>query len=124
MNVSDDSLIRMRAYIADTGLIKDFPELDFLGAFTTVSVTYGASNVLHADKNDGGLTWVLPLGKWEGADLCIAQEQGKVEVGPGDIVGFQANLLGHFSSEIMSGHRIAITCFTDRNILFPVARLP
>src|SRR6266576_240652 len=111
----------MRAYITDIGLINDFPELDFLGAFTTVSVTYGASNVLHADKNDGGLTWVAPLGKWEGADLCVTQGQTRVsEVGPGDVVAFQANFLGHFNSEILSGNRLAITCFTDHNILFLV----
>lgn len=107
----------MRAYIASHGVIEEFPDLDFLGAFTTVSVTYGASNILHADKNDGGLTWVVPLGEWEGADLCIPQEQRKVEVRPGDIVAFQANFLGHFNSEILSGNRLAITCFTDRNIL-------
>jgi hypothetical protein len=40
----------MLAYIETSGVIKDRPELNFLGTFTTVAVTNGVSNILHADK--------------------------------------------------------------------------
>ena len=113
----------MLAYIETSEVIKDQPELDFLGAFTTVAVTNGVSNVLHADKNDGGLTWVIPIGDWEGADLCIPQAGVRVAIRPGDAVAFQANSIAHFNSQVKWGKRLALTCFTDRNMLFPVMRL-
>lgn len=108
----------MKAYISSTKVIDGVPELDFLGAFTTIAVTNGVSNVPHVDRNDGGLTWVIPLGKWEGGDLCIPQEGIKVEVRPGDAIAFQANFLAHFCSQL-TGDRLALICFTDRNILYP-----
>jgi hypothetical protein len=109
----------MLEYIQSSQVIKDDPDLDFLGAFTTVAVTNGISNVLHRDGEDGGLTWVIPLGDWEGADLCFPQEGRKVEVRPGDAIAFQANFLAHFSSKMKWGDRVALTCFTDRNMLLP-----
>jgi hypothetical protein len=113
----------MLAYIKTSEVITDRPELDFLGAFTTVAVTNGVSNILHADKNNGGLTWVIPLGDWEGADLCILQEGVQVAIKPGDAVVFQANFIAHFNSQVEWGNRLALKCFTDRNMLFPVMKL-
>lgn len=110
----------MHAYINSTKLIEDLPELDFLGAFTTVAVTNGISNVMHTDAGDGGLTWVVPIGEWEGGDLCIPQAGIRIEVRPGDAIAFQANFLAHFSSEIKWGNRLALTCFTCRNVLRPL----
>jgi hypothetical protein len=107
----------MQAYVQEMKVIEDHPDLDFLGAFTTVAVTNGVSNVLHRDPGDGGLTWVIPIGDWDGADLCIPQAGIRVAMRPGDAVAFQANFLAHFSSEINWGNRLALICFTCRNIL-------
>jgi hypothetical protein len=109
----------MQEYIQDSKVIKDDPELDFLGAFTTVAVTNGVSNILHTDKEDGGLTWVIPLGDWEGGDLCIPQEGIKVALRPGDAIAFQANFIAHCNTIIKWGNHLALTCFTDRNMLIP-----
>jgi hypothetical protein len=112
----------MQECVCSSKVIEGLPELDFLGAFTTIAVTNGISNVLHADRNDGGLTWVIPLGDWEGGDLCIPQEGIRVAVRPGDAIAFQANFIAHFSSKIQWGNHLALTCFTDRNMLFPVTK--
>lgn len=110
----------MQQYIKDIKVIQDHPELDFLGAFTTVAVTNGVSNVLHSDPGDGGLTWVVPIGDWGGGELCIPQEGIRVEVKPGDAVAFQANFLAHFNTDVKWGNRLALTCFTCRNVLRPM----
>jgi hypothetical protein len=99
-------------------------DLDFQGAFTMVAVTNGVSDILHRDHDDGGLTWVVPIGDWEGGELCLPQltkpdEETplKVQVRPGDAIAFQANLLCHFATPILNGYRLALTCFTDANML-------
>lgn len=109
-------MFRMRQYIQSKPFMEEYPHLDFLGAFTTVAVTNGVSDVLHADREDAGLTWVIPLGEYEGGDLCIPQYGMRIPLKPGDAIAFHANILGHHSSELLSGNRLALTCFTDRNI--------
>jgi hypothetical protein len=107
----------MAKYIKDGGLIKEYPEIDFMGAFTTVSVTNGVSDILHTDRNDAGLTWVLPIGEWNGGDLCFPQLGIRIPVKEGEAVAFQANFLAHMSSPLVDGDRLALTCFTDGNIM-------
>ncbi|KAF8324837.1 hypothetical protein F5887DRAFT_901971 [Amanita rubescens] len=92
-------------------------ELDFYGSFTTVAVTNGVSDILHTDRSDAGLTWVLPIGKWEGGDLGFAQFGRSINLKEGDAVAFQANFLAHQSSPLLGGDRLAFTCFTDSNLM-------
>jgi hypothetical protein len=109
--------VRMAKYIKKKGLLKGWPELNFGGAFTTVSVTKGVSDIMHTDWNDVGLTWVMPLGKWKGGDLCFPQYGIKIPMKEGDAITFQANFLAHMSSPLLSGERLALTCFTDEMIM-------
>ena len=104
----------MWSYIKKKGLIGDRKVLDFHEAFTTVAVSNGISDIVHTDRSDAGVTWVFPIGDWEGADLCLNQLGKKIEVLPGDGVAFHANFLSHNSSELKSGNRLALTCFMDR----------
>ncbi|KAF8350838.1 hypothetical protein F5887DRAFT_865952, partial [Amanita rubescens] len=97
--------------------INDYQEMDFNGAFTMVSVTNGVSDIMHTDRNDGGLTWVLPIGEWEGGDLCFPQFGITIPIKQGKAIAFQANFLAHMSSLLVSGDHLALTCFTDRYIL-------
>jgi hypothetical protein len=106
----------MWKYIKRKQIIGDRNVLDFHEAFTTVGVTYGASDVIHADRNDAGTTWVFPIGEWEGADLCMVQVGKGVEILPGDGFAFHANTLAHCSSKLVSGERVVLTCFTDKII--------
>ena len=107
----------MATYIRQQGLVDEYKEIDFNGAFTTVAVTNGVSDVMHTDRNDAGLTWVVPIGKWNGGDLCFPQFGIRIPIQEGEAIAFQANFLAHMSSPLVGGDRLALTCFTDRNIL-------
>ena len=107
----------MQTYIESKEIIKNHLHMNFLGAFTMVAITNGVSDILHTDRDDGGLTWVLPIGEWEGGDLCIPQLGMRVELKAGDAITFHANFLAHFNSQLITGNRLVLTCFTDRNML-------
>ncbi|KAF8346791.1 hypothetical protein F5887DRAFT_882520, partial [Amanita rubescens] len=92
--------------------------IDFEGAFTTVAVLEGSSERIHIDANDHGITWILPLGKWTGGTLVFPQLKMKIDVYPGQLLGFSANILAHFCMPVTSGRRIVITLFTCKNVLF------
>lgn len=104
----------MWSYLKKKNFTGDREVLDFHEAFTTVAVTDGISDIIHTDRSDAGMTWVFPIGDWEGADLCLNQMGKKVEVRPGDGVAFHANFLSHNNSKLKSGKRVALTCFVDR----------
>ena len=108
---------RMVEYMEKKRMWRDFPDLNFGGPFTTVSVTEGVSDIAHTDRNDAGLTWVVPMGKWEGGDLCIPFYKIKIPIKEGEAIAFQANFMAHMSSPMESGYRLALTCFTDKNIM-------
>ncbi|KAF8347126.1 hypothetical protein F5887DRAFT_1072655 [Amanita rubescens] len=59
--------------------------LDFESAFTTVAVMEGSSDRVHVDANDHGISWILPLGDWEGGRLVIPQLKMEVEVHAGQL---------------------------------------
>lgn len=110
-------LLRMAKYIKATRIIAGTPELDFGGAFTTVAVTNGVGDIAHTDRNDAGVTWLLPLGEFEGADTCFTQLTTRIPLKEGDALAFQANFLAHKASPLLRGDRLALTCFTDKNIM-------
>ncbi|KAF8327494.1 hypothetical protein F5887DRAFT_924784 [Amanita rubescens] len=62
--------------------------LDFESAFTTVAVMEGSSDRVHVDANDHGISWILPLGDWEGGRLVIPQLKMEVEVHAGQLPGY------------------------------------
>jgi hypothetical protein len=51
------------------------PALSFGGAFFTVAVKEGSSELLLLDFNDdpNGISWIVPLGDWEGGQFCVPQ---------------------------------------------------
>jgi hypothetical protein len=109
---------RLQQYLLkETTLLTQNPNANFYGAFTTVAVKEGVSENLHVDYNDGGITWVIPLGDWEGAQLQLPQLKISIGLVPGDILGFQGRLLAHYNTPISSGTRVVLTCFTCRNVL-------
>ncbi|KJA16329.1 hypothetical protein HYPSUDRAFT_58275 [Hypholoma sublateritium FD-334 SS-4] len=91
------------------------PELDFGGAFFTVAVKEGSSERIHIDFNDDikNVAFVVPFGDFTGADLCLPQLNTRVPISAGQVVAFDAKLLAHCSSPIISGRRIILTLFTD-----------
>ena len=109
-------MFRMCQYIQSKSFMEEYPHLDFLGAFTTVAVTNRVNDVLHTDREDVGLTWVIPLREYERGDLYIPQYGMRIPLKPGDVIAFHTNILRHHSSKLLSGNSLALTCFTDRNI--------
>ena len=103
----------MWKHIKEKGIIQGRPVLDFNEAFTTLAVTNGVSDVVHTDRNDAGITWVFPIGKWEGGDMCLNQTERIIQVNPGDGIALQASFLAHRSTCLESGSRMALTCFVD-----------
>ncbi len=81
---------RMVEYMEKKRMWRKYPDLNFGGPFTTVSVTEGVSDIAHTDRNDAGLTWVVPMGKWEGGDLCIPFYKIKIPIKEGEAIAFQA----------------------------------
>ncbi|KIL57144.1 hypothetical protein M378DRAFT_88260 [Amanita muscaria Koide BX008] len=90
--------------------------LDFQSAFTAVAVKEGNSERIHIDSNDQGITWVLPIGEWEGGNLVFPQLGLEVPLRSGELLGFSANLLAHYCTRIKSGNRLVITMFTCKHI--------
>ncbi|KAF8193031.1 hypothetical protein BJ912DRAFT_848635, partial [Pholiota molesta] len=58
------------------------PALDFNGAFFTVAVKEGLSEIVYIDINDDlyGITWVVPLGYWTGGKFCASQLSIKIPI--------------------------------------------
>jgi hypothetical protein len=92
--------------------------MDFESAFTTVAVAEGSSELVHIDRNDHGITWVLPLGDFEGGNIVTPQEEANIPLRPGELLGFSANTLAHYCTPVTSGRRVVVTMFTCRNVFF------
>jgi hypothetical protein len=100
--------------------------LDFHGAFFTVAVREGVSEIIHIDFNDGKktITWIFPVGYWEeGAEFVAPQLGVRVALKPGQMIGIMAGVIAHFTTPIKSGRRVIFTCFTDQ-LLWMHTNLP
>src|SRR5215471_10599899 len=103
----------------------DRPGLDLQGPFFTVAVKEGASEIWHIDWNDdvNTITWVIPVGNWEGGEFCIAQLGVRIPIRPGQVLGVRAKLLAHCSAPVASGKRVVFTCFTDFMVHLKAAQI-
>jgi hypothetical protein len=90
---------RVRHHILNSGVIEDKNALDFWGAFTAVAVKEGQSQSerVHTDPQDQGITWVLPIGDWEGGSLIFPQLKKKVSLRPGELVGRERHVVSPFA---------------------------
>jgi hypothetical protein len=86
------------------------------GAFFTVAVKEGSSDIIHIDYNDDldGITWVIPLGDFEGADLFCPQLGVRVPIAPGQVFGGIMRRVAHAATPISHGRRVVLTCFCDK----------
>jgi hypothetical protein len=93
--------------------------LDFKGAFFTVAVKEGTSERIHIDFNDdpNNVSWVVPLGEWEGGEFCAPQLDQKVPISPGQAFAAMTRILAHSSAPIKNGRRLVLTLFTDKYLL-------
>ena len=95
------------------------PALQFGGAFFTVAAKEGSSEIIHLDFNDdpNGVSWVVPLGDWEGGEFCLPQLGIKIPIQSGQILGAMTRILAHCSAPVTKGFRIVLTLFADKNLL-------
>ena len=82
--------------------LKNRPALQFGGAFFTVAVKEGSSEEIHLDFNDdpNGISWVVPLGDWEGGEFCLPQFGIKIPIRSGQILGAMTRILAHCSAPV------------------------
>ena len=97
---------------------KKRPALQFGGAFFTVAIKEGSSEVIHLDFNDdpNGISWIVPLGDWEGGEFCLPQLGIKIPIRSGQILGAMTRILAHCSAPV-KGFRIILTLFADKFLL-------
>ena len=108
--------LRISSYLSQFKHLSGRSALEFESAFTTVAVKEGSSERIHVDYNDQGITWVLPIGEWEGGEMVFPQLKLKVPLRSGELLGFSANLLAHHSMPIIWGNCLVITMFTCKHI--------
>ena len=96
----------------------EHPALNFNGAFFTVAVKEGGSEILHLDWSDGKktITWVFAVGDWKGCEFVAPQLGVRVPIVPGHLFRVLSRTLAHFTTPITSGRRVVFTCFTDQNL--------
>ena len=89
-----------------------------MGAFFTVAVKEGSREVAHVDCSDGRktITWVFPVGDWEGGEFVAPQIGVRVPIFAGQLFGVMAGTVAHFTTPITSGRRVVFTCFTHQNL--------
>jgi hypothetical protein len=98
--------------------LKKRPDLQFGGAFFTVAVKEGSSEVVHLDFNDdpNNISWVVPLGDWEGGEFCLPQLGIKIPIRPGQVLAAMTRILAHCSAPV-KGFRVILTLFAEKNLL-------
>lgn len=106
--------------------LKERPVLDFHGAFFTVAVKEGSSEIYHVDWHDWkwGYAYVIVFGDFEGGEFCAPQLGIKVPIRPGQIFCVMARVLAHCTAPVTGGRRLVITCFSDHNIIAHSTPLP
>jgi len=95
------------------------PALNFRGAFFIVAIKEGSSEILHLDFNDdkNGISWIIPIGDWEGGEFCVPQLNIKIPIRSGQVLGVMTRMLAHCSAPVTNGRRIILTLFADKNLL-------
>jgi hypothetical protein len=69
----------------------------------------------HRDSGDLCLCVVIPLGEWEGAELCLYEPRLVLDLSAGDMVAFPSHLITHFNLH-MKGTRFSIILQTDKDM--------
>lgn len=91
------------------------------GPFLAVAVKDGSSEVGHIDANDEKytVTWIIPLGTWEGGDLCFPTLGIRVPLSPGQIFCGMMGFLPHYTAPYygINAKRVSLTCFTDKFLM-------
>ena len=88
------------------------------GAFFTVAVKEGSSELIHLNFNDdlNGITWIVPLDNWKGGKLCVSQLGMKIPICPGQMLGAMTRILAHCSASVKCC-RLILTLIVNKTLL-------
>jgi hypothetical protein len=72
----------------------------------------------HVDYGDcrNGFCMIMAFGNYKGANLKFPELGLKVRMRPGDVIIFKSHLLSHYTTNIVSGRRIALVFYADHNV--------
>ncbi|SJL03176.1 uncharacterized protein ARMOST_06522 [Armillaria ostoyae] len=98
---------------------KKRPTLDFGPAFFSIAMKDGSSEHVHLDFSDDihTMTWIIPIGDWEGGEFCIPQLGIGIPLKPGQVLAIRTWLLAHCNAPITAGRRVVFTCFSEKTVL-------
>lgn len=84
--------------------------------FFTVAAKEGSTNGLHLDWHDKKQTvsWVVPLGDFDGAESCIPQLGYWIPLQPGQILAVPTCLLIHCGLPATRGRHVILALFADK----------
>lgn len=104
---------RVKKFLGKGERLKYF---DFGGVLFTLAVKERSSEILHIDSSDdpNAITWVLPLGDWQGGKFCVPQLNIKIPIRPGQVLGAMTRILARRSAPVTSGRGIIFTLFSDK----------
>jgi hypothetical protein len=80
-----------------------------------MALNYNVTIDYHYDKNDDGLSIVVPVGNWEGGWLVLPQIKTVIKLIKGEVLFLKANLLIHRNT-LAIGTRIAMVFFSPKQI--------
>ena len=94
-----------------------YPYLDCGAAALSLAVKDGSSEGVHADVSDylAAYAWIVPLGRFKGANLKVGQLDQVIGLEPGDALALAARLLAHASTPLL-GHCVVFTCFLENTL--------
>ena len=83
------------------------------GIFLMIAINFNIASDYHWDHNDepNGLCFLVPLGDFEGGELCFPEFQIVIPLQPGQVVTFASRLLFHGNLPIIKGIRFSVVYF-------------
>ncbi|KAH9919276.1 uncharacterized protein B0H18DRAFT_882126 [Fomitopsis serialis] len=83
--------------------------------FLSLVINLNVVTLAHRDSQDKALCVVLPIGDFQGGDLCLYEPGLVLPLRSGDFVAFPSSCITHFNLHF-NGHRASLVLHTDKEI--------
>ena len=81
--------------------------------FSGFVINFNVSTKGHRDGKDLKACLVMPIGTFQGGELCLAEPGLVIPLGSGDVFIFPSCLITHFNL-LYTGMRASMVCHTDK----------
>lgn len=97
--------------------IEELPgnERPLVAPFSNLVVNLNVATKAHRDPMDKQFCLVIPIGEFEGGDLCLYEPGLTLRLSNGDLVVFQSADTTHFNCHF-KGHRASFVLSTDKHM--------